>query len=417
MIPALYQNAENHVFHTMLMHMSMSLFGSGELAIRLPVLIAACAVLPASFFVLASVYQRSTALWSTAFMAVSSAITLYAGNSRGYMIQLLLTFMLVGCIQLLKKREHSFAWFMWVVGSALSFWTVPTTFFIYVGLWLWLAVERYQNQMSLTPLWKNSVYVGLLILVLYSPALIVLSAGSVNVMLPQTQGVGAAFSFIKPLTMEWGAKNVWVLMLIQAFAVLGLIKSTVEKKWLAPLLVLSYVLTTLFFFVPYSRPFMVFCPFFYALMVEGIQWFARLDTRAVTALCSLLFTWMSFEEVVQRRSFYRRQDAFQLAPHISNDLKVHLKPGDKVVAECVKGHTLCYYLKRQGLDVRLNDNAANRVDLCTFEMKGTSKAPRLWVVRHRKDKDGLGKGQTVLTYGDVTVDVVKGKLPTRERER
>ena len=78
-----YRFPNNHLLHTLLVHMSAALFGSAPWALRLPAFVAGILVVPLTWAAGRALYSPSAGLLSAALAATSASLTLYSTNARG----------------------------------------------------------------------------------------------------------------------------------------------------------------------------------------------------------------------------------------------------------------------------------------------------------------------------------------------
>ena len=133
-----YHDPNNHVFHTLLMHISTVILGNPEWAIRLPAFVAGVAVVPATFLAGYQLSSRTTGLTAAAIVAVSSVLIEYSVLGRGYTIVCLLTVLEIILAQQILQRLGGWEWLLLVIASSLGLWTVPIMAYANVLVWGWL---------------------------------------------------------------------------------------------------------------------------------------------------------------------------------------------------------------------------------------------------------------------------------------
>ena len=72
-----YRFPNNHLFHTLLVHLSAAVFGSDPWALRLPAFIAGILVVPLTWGAGRALYSPSAGLLSAKMAATSASLTLY----------------------------------------------------------------------------------------------------------------------------------------------------------------------------------------------------------------------------------------------------------------------------------------------------------------------------------------------------
>ena len=83
---SLYSTPNNHIFHTLLMHIAWRLFGDQEWAIRLPVLLAGILLIPVTYCAGRVLYGKHSALIAAALVTAASPLVSYSVNARGYIL-------------------------------------------------------------------------------------------------------------------------------------------------------------------------------------------------------------------------------------------------------------------------------------------------------------------------------------------
>ena len=123
---ALYDLPNNHLFHTFLAHLSVSAFGDGPVALRLPAFAAGVMVPPAVYVAGRSVHGRDVGLVAAALAAASPALVLFSANARGYSLVVLAFLALVPPAATLRRRSSPVAWLVFATVAALGAWAMPT---------------------------------------------------------------------------------------------------------------------------------------------------------------------------------------------------------------------------------------------------------------------------------------------------
>lgn len=143
-----YKYPNNHVFHTALVKLCVTLFGNAPWVIRLPAFFAGVALVPFTFAVGRRTVGPAAAYVGTAFVASSGALTLYSTNGRGYSMVCLATMAL--CYFLLRVREQPLfsAWVGVVAAASLGFWTIPIMLYPAGGLAIWFAISALRGHTS-----------------------------------------------------------------------------------------------------------------------------------------------------------------------------------------------------------------------------------------------------------------------------
>jgi hypothetical protein len=133
----------NHVFHTLLVWVSVRLFGYAEWAIRLPAFLAGLGVVAAVYVSTRMLVNRDAALLACAVAAGAPALVLYSTNARGYGMVCFAFVILVTVANELAERESTGRWVAFAVILALGLFTIPVMLYPGGAVTLWLVVERW----------------------------------------------------------------------------------------------------------------------------------------------------------------------------------------------------------------------------------------------------------------------------------
>lgn len=186
-----YSWPNNHLFHTILVHVSTRLFGPEPWAIRLPALIAGVLTIPVVGLLFGRMFSDGlfglipslTGLVAAALVAGSSILIEYSVNARGYSIQVLIFLLLLALAIHLYRRASLAGWTLLVVLSSIGFFTIPTMLYpfgIVLGWIVLLAVfdpEGEPLRRILPRVLVAGVATVLLTTFLYSPILLYHGAG------------------------------------------------------------------------------------------------------------------------------------------------------------------------------------------------------------------------------------------------
>lgn len=137
---SLYDLPNNHVFHTLLAHLSTGLLGDGPRALRLPTFLAGTALVPATWWLGRAAAGRGAALVAAAATAVSPVLVLFSTNARGYGL-VVLAFVVLARLALDLRSRRSFGRLAaFAAVAALAGWTLPAALYPAVAAGAWLCV-------------------------------------------------------------------------------------------------------------------------------------------------------------------------------------------------------------------------------------------------------------------------------------
>jgi hypothetical protein len=375
LIVALYNDVANHVFETVLKHLSWRLFGDAEWAIRLPSFVAGCLLPPAVFLTVRGLYGRPAALLATALAAGSSALVEYSVNARGYELLALLTVLQLGLASSLARRGNPLAWTLWPLLAALGFWTHPAALLSFgiVAGWLLLALLHRppaERRSALVAFFAMTGLGAVLTLLLYTPILVTFGQGHMAHMMARGAGDLRWSDPWGGLTLLWGVFTRTLPAPAAALLVLGLVLALWGEfrlgcrgsaLWLAGLLWLGLFLAVDPMF-GYWRLWLPEGLLTYLIAAAGLGWLLGLlprswSDRAALALAAVLFLTAAGGEL--RDEPVRRNDdgAFFEAKLAAALLAARLGPGDRVYAPSPAGMPLLYAWERLGKTARIITSA------------------------------------------------------------
>lgn len=366
-----YTAPNNHLFHTLLVHVSTALLGDRPWAIRLPALIAGVLLVPATYLAARLLYGKAAALLAAALVATSSTLIEYSTNARGYTLLALITLLLLALATHLVSSTSLAAWGAFAVLVAFGFWTIPIMLYPLGTVTVWLvwtvALEQRDARLLRTRLLPSLVAAGALTLILYTPVLV--SAGPHALL---------GNSFVTPRSVSYVAhqlpSSLWATfarwhrdqpaplwLLIAAGFVLSAVRHGRLSRFVVPPAAGAVVaippLLALQRVVPFERVWLDLLPLYLTSAAAGLVFAARrlVDDRRLqvgvavvaVAVCAGLAG-----EAVASRAVYRSEDTstFRDAPAVARFLEQVVRPGDRVLAAPPADQILEYYLDVGGLD-------------------------------------------------------------------
>jgi hypothetical protein len=300
---SIYNEPNNHLFHTLLVHIAMMIAGSAAWAVRLPTLIAGILLCVLTFAAARRFSNSTAALWAAAFVSASSILVEYSTNARGYTIVCCATMaLLIAGFETLRRASP---WWFFVFGATavLGFWTIPIFLIPYGGVMLWLAWEsifrhpRFRKIFWLRLIVTN-VVAGAATVMVYLPPIAV--AGPNALFRNQWVAPRNLRSFLTGnlaqlrLTGQLWTRDLpfwWAVMLAMAFLL-----SLAFYPRLRRLLLSLFAWTVFLFiarrFVPFARNWLLFLPIYLTGAAAGLAWlfdrFIPATTRKVLAPISAI---------------------------------------------------------------------------------------------------------------------------------
>lgn len=369
-----YRFPNNHLFHTLLVHVSAALFGDEPWALRLPAFVAGIALVPLVWAVGRALYSQSAGLIAAALAATSASLTLYSTNARGYTMLCCLTMIVALLAARLPRRENVAAWAALALAAALGLWTIPVMLYPLAGVALWLWSEAragdtvIPKRAMLERLRWTSVAIFACTALLYLPVVvrsgIALVVGN-RFVRPQSRRTFFAGlpSFYRDVWSDWTRGWPWWLAAVVA---LGIVAATVLRGSRArrsvSLAGAAIAAATLLLLangrIPYVRVWLYLLPL--ALVAAGgglVHLWRRLTPAAAplrhpvagrTALATTLLLLGAGGALgtVRSRVVWRADDTgvFPSAQQTASELLARAQPGDRVIVTAPSDLPLGYYL-------------------------------------------------------------------------
>ena len=171
-----YPLPNNHVFHTLLVRVSVEIFGSHPFTIRLPALIAGLINIPLTFVLAKRLTGHElSGYFAATGMAVMPFVILFDTSARGYSLLVLLTLVLALLVHQLTLRNSNLHLVSAAIVSALGLWVMPTFLFPLGGLYLWFLLRQKRVSWAVL-IWP--MLTGLITVVLYTP--VVIASGGIE---------------------------------------------------------------------------------------------------------------------------------------------------------------------------------------------------------------------------------------------
>ncbi len=369
-----YSAPNNHLLHTLLVWISVHLFGNTEIALRLPAFVMGVLLIPVTYGVGRTLANRRTGLLAAALVAVSSVLIEYSTNARGYTLQCALFGVSIILAFSVRSSLSPTRWGLLALTLALGFFTVPTTLYPFGGLMLWLLgeivlsgkmVDAMGDDMRLQRL-RAWVVCGLLTvgltLVFYTPVLIV---SGVTAIISNQYVQSFPFDvFLQHVPAA--AAHVWthwhtsippvMAALLSVGAVIGLMRGqrTHTPLFLACAL-WSMAALCLQRVIPFERNWLPFLPLYFMTAAGGLVWlwerWAQRQAWVGWLLASFLIIVLGANIILTRSPYTSLETGtFRDAQAIVQDLQGLLKSGDHVYLEHPNGDSLAYYANQRGLE-------------------------------------------------------------------
>ncbi|MFN7036959.1 MAG: glycosyltransferase family 39 protein [Bellilinea sp.] len=194
-----YHYPNNHLFHTLLVHISYRLFGVQPWTVRLPALLAGALLAPFGFGLARRLYSPAAAWLAGLTIALSPLLVSFSVNARGYTLLALFTLWNAALAVKLLCHGNTFRWLLLALFGALGLYTVPVFVYSLAMLYFWLFLVWVSGQVN--PSRRLSFPLG----VLLCGSLTLLLAGLFYLPVFLNSGVKAvvANQWVEPVAREW----------------------------------------------------------------------------------------------------------------------------------------------------------------------------------------------------------------------
>ena len=364
-----YSAANNHLFHTFLIHITCLVFGDKLWAIRLYDFIAGILMVPVSYMAMRMFYDKYTGLIAAGIIASSSALIEFSTNARSYTIISLICLMLFAVLKYLKNKRNTAAWGGVVILSCIGLYTT-TAMIPCLGIavvWFFLSVVfndmGYSRRQILKDFTLSLLFVICLTTILYSPVIITSGLNSIlgNDVIDKFFR-GSSFDQLSFFSVAvWNLFNRDVPYVIYLVLIFGFIVSLLFHKklsndrvsiFIAVVLVIALMVSV--DIVPrWMRHWLFLLPIYIGIASAGVAFLIRLiGLKVITKYRHILFASFSVLTslwlclcIVSSQSVYYSEDTGTLrdAEDITFYIKQKLKPDDRILANCPSDSPLLYY--------------------------------------------------------------------------
>jgi Dolichyl-phosphate-mannose-protein mannosyltransferase len=365
---ARYDYPNNHLFHTLLVHVATTVFGNHPWAIRLPAYLAGVALVPAWWWAVRGLYPGAAGLLTAGLVAGSSPLVEFSTNARGYMLVALDFALLVGAGAALLGRATPLRWAGLATLVALGLWTVPVALFPAGAVAAWLAVEALARRPPggrprfLVGLGLALVGTGCLTVLLYLPVLRGWALDAVignRFVAPLGEATflrrlpGSLASTWRLAVRDTPPALVLVLLAGVALGVAGHRRLGAQRVpllpvavgWCAALVLVQRV-------VPFPRVWLFLLPLAFGTAAAGLTlpWRRRHRPLEAALAAVALFAVLAAATVASGGVLRSRETGtLPAAASMAAILRDRLGPGDAVLAALPADAPLAYYLDRDGI--------------------------------------------------------------------
>jgi len=178
-----YHLPNNHVLNSVLIHILYSFFGNFSPAVvRLPAFISGILIVPAAYLWVREKEGKAVAAASAALIAYWPLLKVQSTNGRGYMMMALLTIIMFGLGEIVRRKKNRAAWGVLVLITAANFYTLPIALYPFAifGLWLFFVGVMGDISDEYGSFWQFFKYLvgygiasGVLTFLLYTPIFLI----------------------------------------------------------------------------------------------------------------------------------------------------------------------------------------------------------------------------------------------------
>ncbi len=294
-----YSAPNNHLFHTLLAHLSVGLFGDSPAALRLPALISSLAVVPVLMALGSRLGAKKAGAAAAMLWAVSPMAISYSVNARGYTLTVLLFLLLNAAALAWVRGDLPYdkpPVFLMSLAAAAGMYTVPTFIIPLTGTALFLFFSLQDV--------RERKLIGLCVLItavastiLYVPVFVVSGVSSLvanRFVVPGTFSslFHALPAFPAALARQWQPAGPEAgIYLFASLVLIGVMLSGAGKKWRPIfLLVITQAASLLLFIlvqrrIPYLRVYIYLLPLYF---FAGALFLELLPGRKLFAVSALL---------------------------------------------------------------------------------------------------------------------------------
>jgi 4-amino-4-deoxy-L-arabinose transferase-like glycosyltransferase len=361
-----YPEANNHFFHTFLVHIVYLVLGMEPWMIRLPALLAGILLIPASYLATRIVYNKSAALLASSLIAISPMIINYSTLARGHIIICLIFMIILALAVYLKQNRNPSAWFIFAVLSAIGFYTIPIMIYPFGVVITWLFLSAiFKDTITgckhfLIDLFIMLIIMALLVFTLYMPVFAVtgFKAYVTNPWLMPDPWARFIADFLPFLKFEWGIWNKGIPTAIRFLLVAGFLISLVFHKRLSihriPIFLAVVLWCTPVILIQrdifYPRLWLFLLLFYIMLASSGISYLLRLiestfgrHKAVVSALLAVALVVWSGLDIVRAKTVSERNECRSKAECITIFLEESLRSGDRVIITSTDLYDLLEY--------------------------------------------------------------------------
>lgn len=361
----------HHVFYTIMVNILHNILGDSVWVMRLPALLAGILLIPATYLLFRKISNNFTALVSSTLVATSSPLIEYSTNARGYSVVTFIFIISLLMIYYLAENRNMFGWFLFIILSAIGFYTVPIylmPFGIVILCYILLILFKKKSYVYLYDGGISAIITILLTIIIFLPIIVVYGSSvflsnDVYVVLPFISFViGFGNMVINNMLIFWNRE---VQLIIIYFVTLGFLIMLVMIKYfnreMQALLISSVlwivVLLSIMRIYPLPRIWLFLIPVYLGLACVGLSYVVEritIHTLSIAIIISMILLTAISSNIIMNNIIYNSDSGGQLmvdgekiTQYIKNNYR--LKDNKVFIVNLTYLSQMMYYFKRYNL--------------------------------------------------------------------
>ena len=369
-----YSQPNNHLFHTLLVHLVSGKFPSSPIVIRLPAFVFGV-LLPLVIYVFGrTFYGKSIGLIAAALASTSFALIFFSVNARGYIIITVLFLLSALAFEFLLRKPSPLSFGLFVSIGTIGMFTMPTMLHAIAGLVLWQLVRCLKRPPTDLVRTASAVISSLLLILffsslLYLPLLIRTPIGQIRnhwylAPLPIIDVLEGNLVRTRELFLQWhGGLPAVVGFAMIAIAVSGFVMASNRPKSPIGLVISGFACAGFMVFlqgnVPLVRVWIYLLPVYLCAVASGIYSILQIVTsteparlRWQTELCALSLIVLLSLSLVHSEAVRNTGETGSLpeADEVADYLLEVMGSHDVAFADDPAELPLRYYFEARGVD-------------------------------------------------------------------
>lgn len=349
---SLYDQPNNHVLHTVLVHLSTTVFGGAIWAVRLPAFLVGLLLIPLTFVWGRRCAGTTVGLLAAALVAVATPLVEYSTNARGYTLVCLFSLVMFLTARAALRGRNRVVALGFVASAGLGLYTVPTMAFPFLGCLLWLIVTEFAAWRRLALL---VALAGIWAAVCYLPILATVGPKGLlgnEYVAPLTLGdwVAAGGHLAQETVRFWYGGRWWVAVVALVLAVAGGCRLARRRLGLATGIALFVVLVGLAVVMrrwPPPRVCIHLVPFLAVWVAAGLSLLPRRSSWLAGAILVGAQAWLLFAGDLRLAD--RETGTLPAGTAICDWLEPRFGETDRLLLQGPADGSMLYHLYRRGL--------------------------------------------------------------------